>query len=305
MKIKVLILGCTGMLGHVVYSRLAQEPSLSVYGTHLDNRRDALYFDAQDGLKKLARICQANSGIKYIINCVGITANRIDVGKSESIARAVEINSLFPHRLAAFAAERKIRVMQISTDGVFSGQAKRYTESSACDCQDLYGKTKCLGEVSADNFLNIRCSIIGPSPLEKGGLWEWFLSQPEGARISGYANHRWHGVTTLQFAELMARIIKEDCFAVLREESPVFHFAPNRPVTKYQLLQIFKKQFKRKVTIKPVQHPEPVARILVSQYPKFTNITGKNLSLAKAVQVLAELPMVTAQEREKTWRRRS
>jgi len=115
-----------------------------------------------------------------------------------------------PHALAQATAKvlPMAKVLQIATDCVYSGKTGNYDEAAKHDALDVYGKTKSLGEVNARHVLNIRCSIIGPELKGRLSLLEWFLSQPTGARVNGYAHHQWNGITTLQFAELCVMLMR-------------------------------------------------------------------------------------------------
>lgn len=289
MKTKILVLGSTGMLGHMVLKVLSKEETFEVMGTHLNNRDDPFYFDAESGLEKLDLICEKKGGYDYFINCIGITKDRIDEKSSESIPNAIRINSIFPHQLAEFAKRKDVQVIHISTDGVFSGAAECYDEDAPHDCTDVYGKTKSLGEVRSGNFLNIRCSIIGPSPFEKRGLFEWFYSQPEGSEVPGYINHLWNGVSTFQFAELCQKVIKDNQFNRLRDESWIFHFVPNQPVSKYELLNILKSTLSKNITINPIEHRDGrVKRVLVSKYKGLKELHENNIPMEKAIKQLVE-----------------
>lgn len=276
---KILVLGSTGMLGHTVFKVLSKEKSFEVHGTQGEDSNAPYYFNVEDGIK------EDFNNYDYLINCIGILSNAIDACDSSSVARAIKINALFPHELAR---EIKSKIIHMSTDGVFSGKGGPYDEDAPHDCLDIYGKTKSLGEVIADNVLNIRTSILGPSPLRKQGLQEWFLSQPEGATINGYANHIWNGVTTLQFAELCAKIIKENAFHKLRKESFVFHFAPNQPVTKYELLNLFKRVFEKNITVNPVESSTSVKRILTTKYDGIKNLYKHNQSMEENINKLKQ-----------------
>ena len=289
MSIKILVLGSTGMLGYMVSEVLSREKVFTVCGTHILNRTDLFYFDVEEGLEKLGLIYRENGGYDYVINCIGITADKINLSLSSSLIKAIKLNSLFPHQLAEFALQKNIRVIHISTDGVFSGGAQSYDEDDPHDCTDAYGKTKSLGEVTSEKFLNIRCSVLGPSPFEKRGLFEWFRSRPEGSVVSGYTNHVWNGVTTFQFVELCREIIKNDQFDCLRKESSVFHFAPNHPVSKYELLIILRDVLDKNITINPVEHSSgAVKRILVTKYRGLKGIYGQDSSIENAIRQLIE-----------------
>lgn len=275
------------MLGHMVCRVLEEASTVEVHGTHLGDKNDPFYFDVESGLKNLGAICDQASGYDYFINCIGMLAAKIKQEDSNSIRKAIKLNALFPHKLSAFAKERGIKVIHISTDGVFSGKAEYYNEDAIHDCTDLYGITKSLGEVVDDHFLNLRCSIIGPSPFEKGGLLEWFLQQPDDTVVPGYTNHIWHGVSTYQFGKLCLKIIEEDYFGKLREESFVFHFAPNEPITKYQLLCLFRDNFGKNIKVEAMQSDKRTyQRILGTKFSSLRAIYPHGLSAAEMVSEL-------------------
>ncbi len=286
---KVLVLGCTGMLGHMVRNVLSRDADLLVEGTRRGLVSEALGFDAEHGRKGLRALLEQRGRYAYIINCIGLTKAKITPSDPDSIRQAILVNAFFPHELWHFAQESGARVIHISTDGVFSGAAPSYSEDAQHDCMDVYGKTKSLGEVWRPDVLTFRCSIVGPDPVGKSGLLEWFLGQPDGKELGGFTDHMWNGVTTLQFAELCHKIIAQDRFKAIWDESPVHHFCPNRPVSKYELLKIFQSVYKKHVTITPSSGPQPPARlILVTKYRSLTGMFGHELSIEHAVKELAE-----------------
>ncbi|HOC60478.1 MAG TPA: SDR family oxidoreductase [Smithellaceae bacterium] len=287
-KKRVLVLGATGMLGHMVRRVLAESAVIDVEGTHVCEKGDPFYCDVTAGLDDLEAICDRTPRYDYFINCIGILPAGISGSDPATIRKAIKINSLFPHELSTLAKEREARVIHISTDGVFSGQAEIYYEDAAHDCQDLYGITKSLGEVIDGHFLNLRCSIIGPSPYLGKGLMEWFLRQPGHSTVSGYTNHIWHGVSTYQFAHLCLKIIRDDHFENLRREAAVFHFAPNEPIAKYDLLCLFQSIFKSNVNIQPVASDDKTyRRILRTRYQALQQIYPYGISAVDMVSELA------------------
>lgn len=263
---KILVLGNTGMLGSMVLKVLEKEEDFEVQGVDKDE------FDA------CAEVIVIDD-YDYIINCIGILAD------NPNMELMKKVNAVFPHKLAKAT---KAKIISISTDGVFSGNKDEYNEDDEPDAEDEYGKSKIEGEIKADNVINIRTSIIGPSPKKKG-LLEWFLSQKDNSAINGYTNHVWNGVTTLQYAELCVKIIKQDAFDKLRKESHVFHFAPNEPITKYELLNLFKKALKKNITINPTEDSKgAVKRILTTKYSGLKELFKYNIEMEKAVDQLCK-----------------
>lgn len=286
-KIKVLVLGQSGMLGHMVMRVLKKNPSLAVFGTQMNNRRKPGYFNVLEGEEWLYQIFKKHSGFDYCINCIGLTNDKINKNDNSSVKKAHLINAIFPKQLAKIAKTYKCKVFHISTDGVFRGTRRSYDEKSKPDCHDIYGRTKLKGEINADNFLNIRCSIIGPSPYEHGGLWEWMASLPAGSSVPGFVNHIWNGVTTLQFSQLCQCIILKNCFSALRSKSSVYHFAPNRPISKFALLKILKDCLKKDVNIKrSIQGTGKLSRILRSRFRILRKLSSYDMTMQQAINQL-------------------
>ena len=197
-------------------------------------------------------------------------------------------NALFPHELAKLTQEFGVRVIQISTDGVFAKTAGVCAEDSPRNCDDVYGWTKALGEVTSSNYLNLRCSIIGSSPYLRKGLLEWFLSQPKRSIVNGYTCQLWTGITTLQFANLCKLLINDNYFDVVRKEAPTHHFSPNQTLSKYELLQLFKENFRTDLSVKTnMSQKNAMSRTLDTKYTSIKEIFGNNISMEQAIKELA------------------
>jgi dTDP-4-dehydrorhamnose reductase len=138
-----------------------------------------------------------------VINFMGIV-KQLEAAKDPLIS--IEVNALFPQRLARLCPRRGIRLIHISTDCVFSGPKGNYSESDLPDAEDLYGRTKFLGEASCEGCLTLRTSTIGRELETSHGLMEWFLSQ-EGKSVSGYKRAVFSGFTTNALAEIIAKIV--------------------------------------------------------------------------------------------------
>jgi dTDP-4-dehydrorhamnose reductase len=177
---------------------------------------------------------------QWIINAIGITKPLIRDDNPAQIERAVRVNVLLPHAVARYAEAHGARVLQIATDCVYSGARGAYVETDAHDALDAYGKTKSLGECYAPNTAHLRCSIVGPEPKDFKFLLEWFRTQPPGARVSGFLNHQWNGITTLHFARLCAGIIESDL-----ELPHSQHVVPQGVVSKAEMLRLFASAYER------------------------------------------------------------
>ena len=264
----ILVMGATGMLGSMVYEYLKGDSELAVFGTSRKKMREFFCFDVHDDIHSLE---WDKIDVDYVINCIGITKPYCNDENMSEVNNAIVVNSLFPRKLNDLAAAKDIRVIQIATDCVYSGNKGNYQEDDPHDSLDVYGKTKSLGEVKSELFLNIRCSIIGPEKFNKTFLLEWFLKQQSNTAINGFTHHLWNGVTTVQFAQLCQKIIKNNQFDSLVRESNIHHFTPNNTVSKYELMQLFEEVYNRGVVINKYEGDVVLDRTLKS---KFNSING-------------------------------
>jgi dTDP-4-dehydrorhamnose reductase len=260
---KVLVLGARGMLGSMVARVLADNPQLEVTATARGESFDDAghhRFDARED--ELGSLLDGD-GYDWVVNAIGVIKPRIDERRADSIENAIAVNALFPYRLAVEAAARGQRVIQIATDCVYSGTRGGYDESAPHDPVDVYGKSKSLGEVPADNVTHLRCSIIGPERGTALSLLEWILSAQEGAELRGFSDHLWNGVTTLQFAKLCEAMIAGT------DVRPLQHVVPGDSVNKAELLRTVLSAFGRAdVTVIPGPAPQPIDRTLSTLYPR-------------------------------------
>jgi len=243
----ILILGATGMLGHKLMQVLSKK--FSVTGTV---RADMSTFSHHplfagmniignvhaDDLKSVQNVIE-HSNPDVVINCIGIVKQLRAV---HDPLQSIAINALFPHQLAKICREKKIRLIHMSTDCVFSGHKGQYIDNDPSDADDLYGKTKYLGEVNYPGCLTIRTSIIGHELSTSHSLIEWFMSQ-KGKTVSGYKNAIFSGVTTLALSEVITQIISD--YSTLHG---VYQIA-SEPISKFDLLNLVKKTYKIPISI--------------------------------------------------------
>ncbi len=286
------------MLGQMVVRVLEASDVLDVSYTARGNDQVSFIFNVENGIGELRRIVEDNGRFDYFINCIGVLKRDIDERDQASIRRADMVNALFPRDLSDLARETQARVIQISTDAVFGKDPGICFEDSVTEPEDIYGQTKIRGEVLAPWFLNLRCSIIGPDAVNKRGLFEWFIGQPKNAQVMGYKDHIWNGVTTLQFAGLCNDLIIKGLFDNVCGESTTYHFCPNKELSKFDLLLLFKKIFRPDIKVVPITSDSgPVTRILKTRYDSLKNLFGYEKPMENAINELFK--------QEKTWQKRN
>lgn len=247
---KILILGGSGMLGHRLWINLSRlhETWVTVRGDgselpvlpefpprqYIRAAVDALNFD---------QVTRALASIQpdLVINCIGLIKQQGHIAKDPLFA--ISLNAMLPHRVSLICRAAKIRMIHISTDCVFSGKKGNYTEADQSDAEDLYGRTKFLGEVSYPHTVTMRISIIGRELRTRMGLIEWFLSQQ--AAIHGYRKAIYTGFTT----DEISRIILEKVIPN-SDLRGVYHVS-SEPISKYDLLVMAREILKHKVEILP------------------------------------------------------
>lgn len=227
-KNKVLIFGATGMAGHIAYYYLQDtgryEVVNAVYRTKLTEDSIVVDVTDKDAVTSLVRETRPD----LIINCIGVLIK----GSKDHPDNAVFINAYFPHLLKKLADEVGAKLIHISTDCVFSGKKGNYNESDFRDADDIYGRSKALGEIINDKDLTIRTSIIGPELKTNGeGLFHWFMHQT--GKVNGFKTAIWGGVTTLELAKAIDA-------AIVQQKTGLIQLSNGKGITKYDLLNLFK-----------------------------------------------------------------
>lgn len=256
----VLILGGTGMLGHAVLEEFGK---FSGNVSFTSRSGSGIIFDVlSDPVDSLAKFVGSGD---YIINCLGITKPHINDDNEQDVARAKLVNSQFPVELASLAEKTGSKVIQIATDCVFSGRKGHYLETDAHDAEDVYGKTKSLGEVVSENVMHIRVSTIGRELGRSTLLLEWVLSHAQGTTIPGYTDHFWNGVTTNHFAKVVKGVIENDGF-----RSGLSHLVPVGVLSKADLVRKIARAFGRTdLLVKDTDSGKSIDRTLSTTEPAF------------------------------------
>ncbi len=214
----LLVLGSTGMVGHIV-ALFLQEQGHAVIGVEQNNLHNI------EELRKLI----IDFDFDAIINCTAIINQFAEIDKDE----AVFVNSYIPHFIEKLTEGKRTIVVHRSTDCIFSGNKGKYDLNDIPDADSFYARTKAIGEIINDKDITIRTSLIGPEQDENGiSLLNWFLKQ--NGDVNGFANAIWTGLTTVEFA-------KEIELLLIKKAHGLFHTVPNYGIGKYDLLCLFEK----------------------------------------------------------------
>jgi len=222
---KVVVLGSSGMAGHMVYKFLETTGKYNILGISRTQESGITseLFDIENDLVECVKFLS-----KYkpdvIINCIGVLVK----SSQDDPTRAIFTNSFWPHVLEDVSRELNARLIHISTDCVFDGKNGPYSETDWPTEKNWYGRSKALGEIVNDRDLTIRTSIIGPELKDDGtGLFEWFMQQT--GEVSGFTNVMWNGITTLELAKQIYRILDTNL-------TGLYHLVTDVPISKGDLL---------------------------------------------------------------------
>ncbi len=247
---KILIFGATGMLGHTMFYYFSKNKNFDVYATEIDNQNFEKYFPGEMAQRVITGInaFDINSvrsvitQIKpdVVVNCIGIIKQ---LKESKKSIITISINSLFPHQLAEICAGNNARLIHISTDCVFKGSKGNYHDNDFADADDLYGRTKFLGEVDYPNAVTLRTSIIGHELRAKVSLIDWFLAQQ--GEIDGFTEAIYTGFPTIEFASII------DKFVIPCNDMTGLYHVSSEPISKCDLLKLVAEIYQKDIVIHP------------------------------------------------------
>jgi dTDP-4-dehydrorhamnose reductase len=246
---RVLVLGVTGMLGNAILRVFVEDGQHDVWGT-MRSEGGRHYFakelqpclmagvDVLDNDTLMEAMVRVRPEV--VINCVGLIKQLAD---SKDPLVALPINSMLPHRLAKICSLAGARLIHISTDCVFSGRSGGYLESDLSDAEDLYGKSKFIGELhDLPHAITLRTSIIGHELNSNNALVDWFLAQQD--EVKGFAQAIFSGLPTVEFG----RVIKD--FVLPNPALHGLYHISAAPIDKFTLLSLIADIYDKKILIR-------------------------------------------------------
>jgi dTDP-4-dehydrorhamnose reductase len=248
---KILILGGTGMMGHLLLRYLSAFPeydvaatarSLSDMGKHFPEDLLVRFHPDSVDTNHFDSVIRALALVKpdIVVNCIGIIKQ---LPLADDPLTAISVNALLPHQISLISRTAGARLIHISTDCVFDGKEGMYTENDQSNAEDLYGRTKFLGEVSYPHCVTLRTSIMGHELKGGYGLIEWFLSQTQ--KVRGFRKAIYSGFPTIE----LARIIHD--YVLPNPELTGIYHVSSEPISKYDLLRLVAERYGKEIEIEP------------------------------------------------------
>lgn len=266
---KILVLGVTGMLGNAVFRLFARDAAHETWGT-LRNGMALRHFPQQEHARLLPGVdvldpdtlvtVLARAKPDVVINCIGLVKQ---LATAQDPLTVLPINAILPHRLARFCALAGARLIHVSTDCVFSGRQGGYREADPSDADDLYGKSKYIGELrDISHAVTLRTSIIGHELESRHALVDWFLSQ-QGS-VQGFRKAIFSGLPTME----LARVMKD--FVVPNAQLAGLYHVAAKPIAKFDLLHLIAARYGKDIEIVPSDTPAVDRSLDASRFKKAT-----------------------------------
>lgn len=246
---RILVLGASGMLGNAMLRVLSENAGHEVSGT-VRSAMVKKHFASPLAEKIVVGVDVENADSlmrvfnelrpEVVINCIGLVKQ---LAEADDPLAALPINALLPHRLARLCGLLGARLVHVSTDCVFNGAKGNYVESDPSDAEDLYGKSKYLGEVTYPHTITLRTSIIGHEISGNHGLVGWFLAQQ--GHVKGYRKAIFSGLPTVE----LSRVVRD--FVLVRPALCGLYHVAAAPIAKYDLLQLVASAYGKEIDIEP------------------------------------------------------
>ncbi len=266
MSKKILVIG-TGFLGRYLLREL-NSSSIQAYGTSFNqSTQDKFKVDLRniDSIKK----CVLQLKPDTIINC----AANVDLDFLEKNEKqAIAINAVGAKNLAIVTNQNDIRLIHISTDGIFDGKKGNYSEEDIPNPVNVYGKSKLMGEQliqeNSNNYVILRTNFYGYNEQGKH-LLNWVLTTlKQKKQLIGFDDILF---TPLEISNL-CMMIRD---ITMKNIHGIIHLASDKTISKYQFAieaaNVFQldKNLIKKGSVEDLK--------LIAKRPKNTSLSNKKV----------------------------
>ncbi len=227
---RILITGATGMLGSTLVKQW--QPTNKVYCTSTSAALPFMQHHMEFDIKS----SNYNALIEWsqpevIVHCAALTNGNYC---QENPSEALEINGLTLKKLTQ-SAGKQCRIIYISTDAVFSADLNMAKESDLPNPDNVYGKSKELGEFfltqHSENYTIIRTTIVGlNSKNGKTGFTEWIVdSAQKKIPIQLFGDVLFNPISCKQLGVEILNILDSDLF-----KNEIVHLSGSEVVSKFE-----------------------------------------------------------------------
>ena len=227
---RILVTGVSGMLGSSLAIDLSKNHK--VFGTGNSEMSLPIEYKIFDLSNESYKELIDWSDPELIIHCAALTNGNYC---QENPLDAFNINGCATKKLID-ASEDHVKIIYISTDAVFSSSLHMAKEVDCISPENLYGKSKELGEFfllnSKRDYLILRTTIVGLNAYSnKKGFIEWIINSVKAKdTISLFDDVLFTPISIWDFIIEINFLIDQNTY-----NSEIFHIAGGEAVTKYEL----------------------------------------------------------------------
>jgi dTDP-4-dehydrorhamnose reductase len=272
--VKILVLGATGLLGNAVFRSMSKASGARVEGTIRHEAARGLFAPEHAARLIVVEDLEDPQGLARLFDHVGpdVVVNCVAARRPAPAdpMHSILIHSVLPRRLLHLCGRSGARLIQIGSDGVFSGTRGAYTEDDVPDANDIYGISKLLGEVAAPHAITLRTSIIGHELQSGSGLLEWFLSRQDQCRC--YTRAIFSGFPTIVLADLIRDVV------IPRPDLHGVYHVATRAISKFDLLQLVARRYGKAIELIPDHRENPDRSLVAARFEKATGYVAPDWS---------------------------
>lgn len=178
MKPNLIVTGASGLLGQFLCQFFSK--NYSVMGVHYSDKPHSQVcsfarIDLTD--KDSAKSFFSDYQVEYVIHTAGLAS----VDLSEKDPQSAEcLNVEMTENIVRYLDPLKTKLIHISTDHLFSGENKLYTENCKENPLNIYAKTKLEAEKivkAADNYIIARTNFYGGATAKKKSFSSWIYQE--------------------------------------------------------------------------------------------------------------------------------
>lgn len=226
---RILITGISGLLGINLALEAAKEHDV-VGVLHESMLKDPGFETIQADLLDADVISNLLDQTEpdWVINCAALAD--LDACEQQP-GLAQRLNAELPGRLAAEAAKRGSRFLQVSTDAVFDGIKGDYDEEDAPTPVSVYGRTKRLAELGVKaahpHALIVRPVFFGWSVSGDRSLVEFFYNNLSlGSAVPGFVDRLFCPLLVNDLAQIMLQLLHKN-------QRGLYHVVSSDHMSKY------------------------------------------------------------------------
>jgi dTDP-4-dehydrorhamnose reductase len=225
-----LITGGSGLLGHALaeYLLSKQKNLVSLYNSrhckfHQVQNVQKNLFD-YEGLEKL--ILQFRPDV--IVHAAALT--NVDECENQ-VSVAYKLHSEVTAKLAALSANIGIKFVFISTDQLWDGKSKFYSEDTDTSSINVYAKSKRSGEIAAlkvnPNSLILRTNFFGFGLPWRDSIFSWMVRKfLNGEQLVAFTNAFFTPISLPLFVKDLIKLVEKEAVGI-------FHVAGSERITKF------------------------------------------------------------------------